>query len=390
MARDTAPCTPRKSVKAPTLKGSAKKITKSNKENLNHAPTKKARVMVHWTKATNHHITDTLLTLIENSATWKGTFGFDKGVKKDPTPTGKGKCIIQHCADIVKVLFSTGEKNFKWTKDDLVHLRGMVKNRVMSQVFPSFLSILKATYSKYCNKLGETGHGLVVGGHEDELHAGSDIANVYNDIQLKFLWYLHMHALMGTSPVTSQKAISNSKLEIDLTVLGGENSEGKDEDETSHRTSTPMEDEDMPPGSSHPPSPDMIHWEDSDDNNADITPIKVTIPTKRAAGTPVASGGSVKKCQTPQDLVKEVADAERETRLAMSTANARECTVREQIKCQSAHDTAIAVERLHIDAHDKQAAASCAHELLILDRQIELARINAGFHVPGPIDPQLQ
>jgi hypothetical protein len=133
-----------------------------------------------------------------------------------------------------------------------------------------------------------------------------------------------------------------------------------------------MEDEDVPPGSSRPPSPDVIHWEDSDNNNADVTPIKVTIPAKRAAGTPVALGGSVKKCWTPQDLVKEVADAEWETHLAMSTANARERMVRERIKRQSAHDTAIAVERLCIEAHDKQAAASRAHKLLILDRQVEL------------------
>ncbi|KIK91256.1 hypothetical protein PAXRUDRAFT_149907, partial [Paxillus rubicundulus Ve08.2h10] len=364
-------------------KGSADKITKSNKENLDHAPAKKARVMMYWTKATNHHITDTLLTLIEDSATWKGMFGFDKGVKKDPTPTGKEKRIIQHCANIAKVLFSTGEKNSKWTKDDLAHLRGMVKNRVIQYS-------LKATYSKYHNKLSEMGHGLIVRGCEDELHAGSDIANVYGKPdKLKFPWYLCMHALMGTSPVASQKAIS-IKSEIDLTVLGGENSKGEDEDETSHHTPMPMEDEDMPPGSSHPPSPDVIHWEDSDNNNADVTPIKVTIPAKRAAGTPVASGGSVKKHWTLQDFVKEVADVEWETHLAMSTANARERTVHRWIKCQSAHDTAIAVEHLRIEAHNKQAAASHAHELLILDRQIELARINAGFHVPGPIDPQLQ
>ncbi|KAF9235106.1 hypothetical protein BU15DRAFT_78338 [Melanogaster broomeanus] len=340
MAKATAPRTPGKSMKGSAAQGSAKKITKSDKENLEHTPTKKARVTVHWAKADNHHITDTLLTLIEDSVTWKGTFGFDKGVEKDPTPTGKGKSIIQHCADIATVLFAIGKKNSEWTNNDLAHLRGVVKNRVMS---------LKATYTEYRNKLGETGHGLVVGGCEDELHAGSDIANVYDDIQLKFPWYLRMHALM----------------DVDLTVLGGENSEGENEDEFTSRTPTPMEDDDRPRGSSCPPSSD------------------------RAADTPIASS-SAKKRRTPQDLIKEVADAERATRLAMSTANARERTARERINSQSAHDTAIAVERLRIEAHDKQAAASCAHELLMLDRQIELARINAGYRAPGPIDPQLQ
>ncbi|KIJ08039.1 hypothetical protein PAXINDRAFT_173116 [Paxillus involutus ATCC 200175] len=45
-----------------------------------------------------------------------------------------------------------------------------------------------------------------------------------------------------------------------------------------------------------------------------------------------------------------------------------------QIKDRSAHDTAIALERLRIE----EATASRAHELLVLDRQIELARIHAG------------
>ncbi|KAF9226014.1 hypothetical protein BS17DRAFT_765109, partial [Gyrodon lividus] len=147
-----------------TPTGSTKKTTKSAKENLDCTPAEKARVMVHWAKADNHHITDTLLTLIEDSVTWKGIFGFDKGVKKDSTPTGKGKSIIQHCADIAKVLFSIGKKNSEWNNDNLAHLRGMVKNRG--------------------HVLGETGHGLIIGGHEDELHAGSDIANVYAEVPM--------------------------------------------------------------------------------------------------------------------------------------------------------------------------------------------------------------
>ncbi|KAF9224955.1 hypothetical protein BS17DRAFT_766280 [Gyrodon lividus] len=156
VAKATALCTPGKPTNAPEAKGSTKKTTKSDKR------------LGSWC----------------HSVTWKGTFGFNKGVEKDPTPTGKGKSIIQHCADIAKVLFSIGKKN----------------------------SCLKATYAEYCNKLSETGHGLITGGCKDELHAGSDIANMYDDIQLKFLWYLCMHALMGMSPIASQKAISNNCL----------------------------------------------------------------------------------------------------------------------------------------------------------------------------------
>ncbi|KIJ61907.1 hypothetical protein HYDPIDRAFT_169487 [Hydnomerulius pinastri MD-312] len=380
MPRSAAPRTPAKTKKAPAAKGSAKKKTKSDKENVDDAPAKKAKVIVHWAKGENHHITDTLLTLIEDSVVWKGAFGFDKGVENDPTPTGQGKSIIEHCVDIAKVLFATEEKDSEWAHYDLAHLKGVVKNRVMS---------LKGTYTEFRNKLGETGHGLIVAGREDEMRMGSDIANVYDEIQLKFPWYLRMHALMGTSPVASRKSISNSKSDIDLTVLGGE--EGEDGDDFSRRTPTPMEDDDAPLGSSRPPTPQAAVLDDNDEEEADATPLKlrVTLPSKRATDTPLASR-SVKKRRTPQDLVKEVADAERETRLAMSTANARERTEREWIKRQSAHDTAIMVERMRLEAQEKQATASRAHDLMMMDRQIELAHINAGYPAPGPIDPRLQ
>ncbi|KAF8837300.1 hypothetical protein BDN67DRAFT_1013971 [Paxillus ammoniavirescens] len=103
------------------------------------------------------------------------------------------------------------------------------------------------------------------------------------------------------------------------------------------------------------------------------------------------------------------------TRPATSTANATKGTQREQIDRQSAHDTAIEVERLRlegerlrIEVQEKQAAhelrqerlriegerlrieaqeKQAAHKLLILDRQIELARIHVGYSAPGLIDP---
>ena len=84
-----------------------------------------------WTKPENHHFTNTLLTLIEDSVVWKGAFSFDKGVEKDTTPTGKDKSIIEHCTGIAKVLFATSKKDSEYMNADLVHLRGVVKNRVL-------------------------------------------------------------------------------------------------------------------------------------------------------------------------------------------------------------------------------------------------------------------
>jgi hypothetical protein len=46
---------------------------------------------------------------------------------------------------------------------------------------------------------------------------------------------------------------------------------------------------------------------------------------------------------------------------------------------------------MRIEAHEKQAVAARAHELITMDRQIELAHIHAGHAPLGPvIDPQLQ
>ena len=44
-------------------------------------------------------------------------------------------------------------------------------------------------------------------------------------IEEKFPWYLHLNELMGGSPVTSCKAISNSQSNLDLTILGSEEEE---------------------------------------------------------------------------------------------------------------------------------------------------------------------
>ncbi|KAF9236935.1 hypothetical protein BU15DRAFT_76423 [Melanogaster broomeanus] len=338
MAKPATPHTPGGKAKKDVAKSSAKKA-KSNKENMD-PPVKKAHITVHWTKPENHHIMDTLLTLVEDSVVWKGAFGFDKGVEKDPTPTEKGRSIIEHCADIAKILFAPGEKDLHFTCDDLPHLRGVVKNRVMSS--------LKGPYTEYRNSLGETGHGLVVSGREDEF-----------------------------------------KSDIDLTVLGGK--DGKDEEDFAHCTPTPMEDDDAPLGSSRPPSRQGSISDDGCDNEADPSPLKlqVTLPMKQATNTHLTLS-SVKKCRTPQDFMKEVADAEHEACLAISAVAAKEKTECEWIKRQTAYNTAVAVEQMRIEAQEKQAAATRAHELLMLDRQIELARLHAGHPLPSSIDPRLQ
>jgi hypothetical protein len=85
-----------------------------------------------WSKPENHHLTDQLLSLIEESPLWMGVFGFDKGTSGSAVATGKGKNNLKHCADIAVALFIDNMAGAPWTFDDIKVLQGVVKNRIGS------------------------------------------------------------------------------------------------------------------------------------------------------------------------------------------------------------------------------------------------------------------
>ncbi|KAF9235926.1 hypothetical protein BU15DRAFT_64469 [Melanogaster broomeanus] len=366
--------------------GGAKKTTKSNKENseASHDAKPKARTTT-LAKPENHHMTDSLLTLIEDSVTWKGALGFDKGAEVDSTPTGKGKNFLQHCADIATAFFVTGEVGSEWEPHDVPSLKIVIKNQINRRVNLGMSLSLKTTYQAYRKELGETGHGLVVAGREEELYEGSPAANVYEDIQKKFPWYRRMDELMGSSPAHNRSAVSNSQSTLDLSVLGGNDTDN--EDNISRRTPTPMDDDDVIPWPLSPLA--NLHVEEDVKDVVSPRKLKLVVPSKRSADSAAVSQ-STKKRKTPQDLVKEVADAERQARLVMNETNAKHHIEREQIKRNSAYETAVTVERMRLKVQEELAAAQRAHDLVMIEKQIELARIQAAFRADGAIDPQLQ
>lgn len=77
-------------------------------------------------------MTDSLLTLLEDSVTWKVALGFDKGGSINPTPTGKGKSLNQHYSDIAEAFFLGDAPllDAGFTKEDLPTLTRVIKNRV--------------------------------------------------------------------------------------------------------------------------------------------------------------------------------------------------------------------------------------------------------------------
>ena len=145
-------------------------------------------VLQSWAKPENHHLTDTLLTLIEDNATYKVAFGFDKG-DVGSIPTG-GKKLGEHHQSLACALF-INEVNPSWSEEDIPQLKDTVKNRILSYLLfyltfsmkyllTMFVSFsLKTNYKKHRSEMSETGQGLLDEGREDEITQGSELANVW-------------------------------------------------------------------------------------------------------------------------------------------------------------------------------------------------------------------
>jgi len=228
-----------------------------------------------------------------------------------------------------------------------------------------------------------------------------------DSIKLKFPWYKRMHALMGTSPVVSRAAVVNSNSVPDLSILG-ENANcdesGEENEEVCMAFVTVSDNpnilltQKLIPWPSSPArdygreSPVLDNSSDVGDLSPIATPVKIKIPmVSSLASKPT----SVRK-KTAADLAREVADAERQARLHMTHINAKERTAREQIKQKSARKSALELEELRLRHQQEEGERQRAHELKMLERQIELERIRAGMQAPlppssqFPLDPQLQ
>jgi len=82
----------------------------------------------------NHHLTDSLLGIIEDSATYKVALGFDKGDVGGVSSGGKK--VIEQYQSIARKLFIEVE-NATWsdTKGHVKSLGESVKNRVVAYVY---------------------------------------------------------------------------------------------------------------------------------------------------------------------------------------------------------------------------------------------------------------
>jgi hypothetical protein len=82
--------------------------------------------LTRWSKPENHHLTDSLLTLIEDSNTYRKAFGFALLSSKVPST---GDRPIDLCRQLAAALFLDREDS-QWKDADINDLADTVKNRV--------------------------------------------------------------------------------------------------------------------------------------------------------------------------------------------------------------------------------------------------------------------
>lgn len=143
-----------------------------------------------WAEPVNYPLTDILLGIIEENAAYRQMLGFDKGAEVVNTGGKKVADIIREVTD--KFIRKVAENNVvTLPTEDVPVVFASVKNRTSRYVCTSqnspvltALCSLKTLYIKYRTDLGQTGHGLISEGREDEITEGSEIANVWGACSL--------------------------------------------------------------------------------------------------------------------------------------------------------------------------------------------------------------
>ncbi|KAG1727215.1 kinase-like domain-containing protein [Suillus lakei] len=338
-------------------KSRAKSAGTDTKENLNPhaavtATADKRRILVAWSKPENHHLTDSLLTLIEESNTYRKAFGFAllPGSGKVASTGDQPANLYRQLAT---ALFLDHEHSL-WKDVDLNDLAETVKNRVANGLRKAFI--------KHRDSMSQTGQGLIDADREDEITFGSEIFNAWDQVKKKFPWYKRMNALYRESPAVDRSAVANSASQLDLTVLNC--SQTTDDDEI------PIE---------WPRSPTPEYTKDDDKSSIVFTPPssppnQPTTPASHAKPEPPSiRRASGQKRKTMHSHIEDLTTSLGESRVKVARVREREHTLRAQAK----EDRKKAEFDSRLQFKAAEAERQRAHELAMLERQIELERLRA-------------
>ncbi|THV02629.1 hypothetical protein K435DRAFT_792411 [Dendrothele bispora CBS 962.96] len=186
--------------------------TKNNK-NKNISGGGSRTTIIRWSDKANHHMTDSLLGFIEDSASYRQTYGFDRGTFPPSINNSGGKRQSDFDRELATKLFLDIDvaKTDKYKNEFMIDALGTcVRNRI---------TLLKKVYVEHRNTMSQTGHGIVINGQEETIVAGSEIANAWDAVKTVFPWYVRMALLVGGSPVVDRSAVANSATAINLSVL---------------------------------------------------------------------------------------------------------------------------------------------------------------------------
>ncbi|KAH7913600.1 hypothetical protein BJ138DRAFT_1220151 [Hygrophoropsis aurantiaca] len=361
--------------KAERSKKSAQ-TAKSRKNSTDEAPGNKpgssgARViLVDWSNPEFHHLTDKLLAIIAEHPVYKVAFGFDKGTESSVNSGGKKlKAHHESLAQKVFLLDDLGlaDPSSQFASSPIDKLGVSVKNRIKN---------LKENYIKHRDQIGATGQGLLDEDRESEITAGSELANIWDKVKVKFPWYMTMHRLMGTSPVADRSAIAHSGTSLDLTILhpsvsadiNASGIEGVDADGETDAEANEGTDHKF--ALEHSPAWDFGGDDKAFDSDHESEPISLPSSPRIPSATKATPKPVQRGRKSIADSLQEITAAERETRISVAKANAKEKTAREGLKRKAL----VEVERLRIEFQREEGERKRRHEFQMMQARLELAR----------------
>ncbi|OJT05812.1 hypothetical protein TRAPUB_11246 [Trametes pubescens] len=338
----------------------------------------KRTVTVHWSKPEYHYATDLLLTAIEERQTTCAALGFDPQGQDETNGVNKtsGKVVHEHYTSLARVVFLESGRFPKYTPDDIHELAGVIKNRVIK---------LKALYRECREKLTATGAGLVDEDRESEFEPGSQLANIWDEIQHDFPWYKRMNALMRGHPLIDRSGVANSATGVDLDILdrrskllvkAEDNNSGRARaDDTHHRAAS----SDVSCSDSDDTAGDLVSSTESTASGSDEVKDTGTKKRKSPSTQPSASAGPTKCRKGMLQHVQEIAAADRSTRLKMTAMRLKaKCNYKVE-KERLRHD--IEMARLEHEARERDKQRE--HELKLLAGQLELEHLRVAASRPS-------
>lgn len=272
---------------------------------------------------------------------------------------------------------------------------------------------LKRSYQEYRKKLGDTGHGLVASDREAEIIVGSPIYNVFGKsfsiflalythdcclekMQKRFKWYKRLHALLSVNPVYDRTTLVNSATPLSaspptaltLTVPEINDLEMATPAANSDRYSPDWDHEMLNKSFDDDANMDRMSSLSHDDDITDpavpaplspvalppLTPIKPPVSSTHTTAKPVDAPQTVpQKRKNPYEHFQEVNERSQKARVDVAAIKATS----KQERYTARQQTLLAIEKLKVDSQSSRDEKQQAHELKLLDKQIELARLQA-------------